>query len=323
MNKATIALACMLYAVTNSVLFAEQDDSYDHDASSYDRDTSYDYGTGSYDRDAERDSGWSGTSGRDGTGRMYSDRDREGSDWYGQRSQRGSYRDDGRTWGDDMSRDRSAWRQGRYDQGYGRQSEFDQDGGYDQSRYGYMGSDGYDDWRLRDRDSGRRGYDQRSGQDWDQDRRFSDRDWRGDSYAQGRQQRGMGGGQSVAILGQLTNENASISGVNPNNKVIELRTQSGSTICVDLGPSDQTQKLNLSQNQSLFARGQLTNISGQRVLRAQEIAKVSERITLNRSQGGSGQIYGFQNGTMGSQGAVRPDRPDRQVPIAERTKRFR
>ncbi len=201
-------------------------------------------------------------------------RDTESSDWYG---------DTGRSMREDTYRDRSAARQSQLDRGTGRYSQYDQGYGYGyRAPYGSeYGRGTEEDWQSQ------RGMDQGYGQGW------SERDqFRGQGFRQER----MGAGQSVAIIGQLTNEDARVSGINPNHKVVELQTQSGSTLFVDLGPDrQQVEDLNLSRNQSLFARGHLINVGGQRVLMAREIAQVSNRVTLHR--GGPGQqeeIYGFR-----------------------------
>lgn len=322
MNKFRMVWACALMGVAGSVALADDDSAYDRDSmSSYDQ---YDQ-RGIY-------------SGREhGTNRSDSDRyddDRYDSDRYDSNRDRYS---SGRTWGDDrsMSRGQSDWNQGRYSSGYG-QSQFDQGSG--RSQYGYMGNDDYDDWNMRNEGYGRSGYGQRGSDrgyasDWNQGRYGqgdwrSQGDWRDDSFGQGMSQRRGMGSQTVAVLGKLTDQNASLQGINPNNKVLELRTQSGSTILVDLGSGQQTQDLNLSQNQSIFARGHLTTVRGQRVLRAQEIAKISQRITLNRNQQqdrfSQGQqsgsdIYGYNNsqrqgqsGQSGQSGEFRSGSSDRQ-----------
>jgi hypothetical protein len=208
-----------------------------------------------------------------GQGGAYPYRDTEATDWY---------RDTDRGMRDDALRDRS-WRQGQFDprtgQYYGR--PYDRDSGT--SQYGYRGTEDYD-----------QGY----GQDWRQRDQFRANGRRADTFDQrmGRQPPGrMGGGQSIAVIGQLTNEDARVTGANPNHKVVQVRTLSGSTLYVDLGPTQQTENLDLSPNQSIFARGRLTSIGGQRVLMAHEIARVSQRITLERFGPGQQErdIYGY------------------------------
>jgi hypothetical protein len=110
----------------------------------------------------------------------------------------------------------------------------------------------------------------------------------------------MGGSQArLMVVGQVTNENADLPGLNPNHQVAQIRTREGTTLFVDLGPSDQVQDLNLSQNASIFVQGQLTNVSGKRVIMAQRVGKVSQLTQINRSQ--DGQTYGFQGGQQQDQ----------------------
>lgn len=233
------------------------------------------YDDSSYDRDYEGsryDRGTDQSFRSDGQSRsdMYSDRGRDSS-WYGQR---GTGRED-------------TWRSGSQSG----QSQYGRD--YD-GRYGYRGDSDYDEWSTD------RGMQQGTGQQW----RQRGQDWGTEDWRSSRQQMGQTGrGQSVAVVGRLTREDAQISGVNPDHKVVQIQTRQGNTLYVDLGPSDQAQDLNLSQNQSIFAHGQLTNVGGQRVLMARQVARVSQLTNISRTDEGFGQqqrsrdIYGYQDDT--------------------------
>ncbi|HOJ74183.1 MAG TPA: hypothetical protein PLV57_09650 [Phycisphaerae bacterium] len=259
MTRAVAILTCVLCATMTAGLFAEQQDSTWQDRAAW---------------QDQRDTGQSGYSGQSGQGQQgwgYRERD---SGTYGQQQ-----------WRDD----RGAGMRG---QQYGR-------GAHDQQTWGY-----------RDQDSGARG------QQWQDDRGMG---MRGQQYREGgvdqqywdmrdrgQSDRGMGmrgqrfGGQGrLMVVGQITNDKADVPGVNPSHQVAQIRTREGTTLFVDLGPREQIQDLNLSQNQSIFVQGHLANLGGQRVIMAQRVGKVSQLTQINRGQ--EDQTYGFRGGRQQDQ----------------------
>lgn len=170
-------------------------------------------------------------------------------------------------------------------------------GTQDQQRFGQQDQWRQQDqqyWGYRDRDMDS-GMGTRGQQPWGQDqqrwgqqdqqrwgRDFDDRGMGMRDRQMGRMQDRTGEGQRLAVIGQVINEQANIPGVNPDHQVAQIRTREGTTLFIDLGPTQQAQELNLSQDHSIFARGQLVNVGGHPVLMARDVARVTQRLSIQR-----------------------------------------
>jgi len=168
----------------------------------------------------------------------------------GRQQQYGQQQQQGQQYGrQDRQRDQQQdWYQGqtRDQQRFGQQDTW-MDRGRDQQQFGQQ-----DTWMDRGRDQ------QRFGQ--------------------------QGTGQTIALIGRITQDDARVEGVPRQNQVVQLRTRQGQTIHVDLGEQDNVEDLNLSRNQQIFVRGRLTTLRGERVLMAEEVARVSQVTSIDRQR---------------------------------------
>lgn len=193
--------------------------------------------------------------------------------------------------------------------------------------------DGYQNGgRTTDRQRDQWGQESRFGQQRDQWGERRDR-W---SQRFGRQefqqdQRGAMTGRSVAVVGQVSKEDARVEGIPQKNQVVELRTRRGRTLHIDLGEQQNLKDLDLSSDQQILVRGRLANVRGQRVLVAEEVARISQITSIQRDwdqlgyiepdsrqgqwqqrdrQSGQQDQWQQQDGRFGQQGTQRQGQQD-------------
>lgn len=161
----------------------------------------------------------------------------------------------------------------------------------------YTESPGAGVWHWYSESSGKRLRQWYSGQHGEQ----ADRNW----YRTGRAPRGQdqwnatassgaSGPQRFALVGKITSLKANVGGVSPESRVIAVRTQHGNQVDVDLGPNANLKRLNLQPGESIFVGGRMTNIAGEQVLVAEDVAKVSRMTLVKRGKESEQQpTYGY------------------------------
>jgi hypothetical protein len=94
-----------------------------------------------------------------------------------------------------------------------------------------------------------------------------------------------GPGDSLALVGRVTEEAVRLPGLDPRNRLIRVRSATGRRFLVDLGARGRAEALDIGPDESIFVRGDVISTAGHRVLVAREVGRVTQMTLIDRDSG--------------------------------------